>query len=70
MEKVTLKIEGMTCEHCVAHVTEALQGLPGVEETNVSLDKGEASVVFDPTQTSTVQMADAVEDAGYDVVGQ
>ena len=69
MDKVTLKIEGMSCEHCVKHVTEALFDLPGVSEVRVNLDRGQAEVAYDPTETSTIAMADAIEEAGYQVTG-
>ena len=52
MEK-KLKVEGMMCQHCVKHVTEALQGVAGVESVEVSLEAG----------TATVQCAEGVEDA-------
>ena len=42
---ITLKIEGMTCNHCVGHVKEALAGVPGVQgPVEVSLALGEAKV--------------------------
>lgn len=69
MEKVTLKIAGMTCEHCVGHVTGALRDLPGVSEVKVGLETGLAEVAYDPAQTSTVAMTAAIEDAGYQVTG-
>ncbi|WFR76699.2 cation transporter [Lactococcus lactis] len=37
--KETLKIEGMTCDHCVMHVTNALEAIEGVEKAKVSLKK-------------------------------
>jgi len=63
MNKIQLEIEGMSCEHCVAAVTEALDELPGVSVDEVRL--GEARVSYDPTQVSPEQIALAVEDAGY-----
>jgi copper chaperone len=48
VEKTTLKVGGMSCEHCVKHVTEALRDLPGVSEVRVTLDRGQAEVVFYP----------------------
>ena len=42
MDKTHLKIEGMTCQHCVSHVTEALEGVAGVASAKVNLKKGEA----------------------------
>jgi len=41
---LTLKVTGMTCGHCVAAVTKALQKVPGVEGVEVSLERGQAVV--------------------------
>lgn len=35
----TLKIEGMMCNHCVMHVTKALEGVSGVAKADVNLKK-------------------------------
>jgi copper chaperone CopZ len=63
MNKIELEIEGMSCEHCVAAVTEALDELPGVSVDEVRV--GEARLSYDPNQVSPEQIALAVEDAGY-----
>lgn len=39
----TLKINGMSCQHCVTSVTEAIQNVGGVSQVSVDLDKGEAA---------------------------
>lgn len=44
VRKMTVKIEGMMCGHCKAHVEEALAKLGGVESFEVSLEKKEATV--------------------------
>lgn len=62
-----LNIEGMSCAHCVKHVTNALNELPGVSETVVSLEGKTATVQHDGTVTPE-QMKLAVEEAGYTVV--
>jgi copper chaperone len=41
MHRVT--IQGMSCQHCVASVTKALQAIPGIGQVNVDLTKGEAN---------------------------
>ena len=63
MNKIELEIEGMSCDHCVAAVTEALGELPGVTVDDVRV--GEARLRYDPDQVSPEQIALAVEDAGY-----
>ncbi len=64
MEK-KLNVEGMMCEHCVAHVTKALEGVPGVSSVKVSLKGKDAVVEADPTVTDDALVA-AVKDAGYE----
>jgi copper chaperone len=63
-QQVNLAIDGMSCGHCVAAVTEALAGLPGVEVRRVAV--GAASVALDPQTTSTAALVDVVREAGYD----
>ena len=65
MEK-TLNVEGMMCQHCVAHVTKALEGMNGVEKAEVSLENKNAVVEFDPAQTNPAALIEAVEDGGFD----
>lgn len=44
MEKITLKIEGMMCPHCVSHVKSALENVSNVEKVDVSLERKEAII--------------------------
>ena len=62
MKKIT--IEGMSCEHCVAHVKEALEGL-GASSVTVSLDGGYAEC---ETDKPDADIKAAIEDEGYDVI--
>lgn len=57
-----LKIEGMTCGHCVAAVKRALEAVPGVESAEVSLAEGRASV---RGTAPLEQLSAAVEEEGY-----
>ena len=57
-----LKVEGMTCNHCVMAVTKALKKVPGVEKVKVSLEKGEALVEGTADPKALVQ---GVEEEGY-----
>ena len=63
MEK-KLTIDGMMCQHCVAHVSKALNSLPGVT-ANVDLDTKTATV---SGTASDEALKKAVEEAGYSVV--
>ena len=52
----TLKVSGLTCGHCVAHVTEELEALDGVKDVSVLLNKGGQSTV---TVLSDIRLDDA-----------
>ncbi|HIE29411.1 TPA: copper chaperone [Candidatus Poribacteria bacterium] len=64
--KTALKVEGMTCEHCVATVTKALQGLDGVKRAKVNLKKGKALVTYDSEKIGANALTKAVIDVGYE----
>ena len=58
-------VEGMTCQHCVAAVTEEVSHVPGAEQVEVDLEHGTLTVHGD------VDIADvraAVEEAGYSLI--
>lgn len=65
MEATKIKVSGMTCQGCVRSVTRVLKGVPGVEGVEVSLERGEADVRYDPARTAVPALRKAVEDAGY-----
>ncbi len=59
-------IVGMTCQHCVASVTEELSEIAGVTAVDVDLDTGIANVTSDaPLEQEQVQTA--VNEAGYEL---
>ena len=60
----TISIEGMMCQHCVAHVTKALTEVPGVESVNVSLENKNAVVTGSADDKA---LTAAVKEAGYKV---
>lgn len=67
--KKKLHLEGMSCMHCVKHVHDALIELNGVKNVNVDLDSESAVVEYDDDAAiSDIQLKDAVQDAGYDVI--
>uniref|UniRef100_UPI001ABC133D cation transporter n=3 Tax=Pseudomonas TaxID=286 RepID=UPI001ABC133D len=60
----TLKITGMTCDSCAAHVKDALEKVPGVQSAVVSYAKGAAQVALDPG-TAPDALTAAVAGLGY-----
>ncbi len=64
MMKKIINIEGMSCNHCVAHVREALEAIDGVKVMDVSLDNKNALV---ETEVNNDVLTNAIEEEGYDV---
>jgi copper chaperone len=60
-----LKIEGMSCGHCVMHVQSALEGVQGVKSAKVDLMERTAMVEGDNLNDQTLRAA--VSEAGYKV---
>ena len=65
-EKMILKINGMMCSHCVAHVEKALTSIDGVDSVNVSLD--DKSATINGTNLNQEVLEKAVIDAGYEII--
>lgn len=66
MATTTLNIQGMTCGGCVKSVTNALQREEGVSKVEVVLEKGTATIDYDPAVTSPQALAAAVDDIGFE----
>jgi copper chaperone len=63
----TLKVKGMSCQHCVMSVTKALGQLDGIKNVQVDLAKGE--VRFDNTkEVASDRIEKAIEVAGYEII--
>ncbi|MDA8193448.1 MAG: copper ion binding protein [Thermaerobacter sp.] len=65
MERTEFSIVGMTCNHCVMTVTNALKAVEGVKAAEVHLDTNSAKVIFDAAKTSLATIKQAVQEAGY-----
>jgi len=64
-ENKDIQVYGMTCEHCVNHVTKILEKIPSVEHVQVSLEDSKATFDWDPTQGSMADIRHEIEEAGY-----
>jgi Cu+-exporting ATPase len=64
--EMELSIGGMSCNNCARHVTDAIQGVPGVRSATVLLDAGRASVRWNSGAEQNVSaVIEAVQKAGY-----
>ena len=64
MTHTQLIVTGMTCDHCVRHVTDAISKVAGVHSVNVKLSEGIAVIESD-TSLDLQSVKDAVVAAGY-----
>lgn len=65
MATTTLKVQGMTCNHCVMRVQKALKAVSGVQDARVDLQKAEAVITHDDTKATRDTLVAAVVEAGY-----
>lgn len=64
MEKKVFMVNGMKCEHCKMNVENAIKGINGVSNAEVSLKDKNVTVEYDAAKVSPDQMKEAVEAAG------
>lgn len=60
-----IKIKGMSCQHCVASVTTALNQIPGISNVRVNLERGEAE--FDG-EVAAADVQKAIVTIGFEVI--
>jgi copper chaperone len=63
MTETTIKIEGMSCQHCVMAVRKAIAGLKGIDQADVTI--GNASVKYDESNVKREEIEAAIEKAGF-----
>jgi len=69
MEKKTLKVTGMSCNHCVNAVNNALSGISGVADVAVSLQDGAVSFNYDPALAPIEAIKAAITEEGFEIAG-
>lgn len=62
-----IKVKGMSCGHCAAAVTRALEALPGVSQ--VQVDLATSTVTFNSSEPIPLEeLARVIRQAGYELV--
>ena len=67
MRQETIKVEGMTCQHCVQTITDALNKITGLNTVNVDLVKKEVSVKFNENETKLKKIFDKIIEVGFEL---
>jgi copper chaperone len=65
MVKVSIKVEGMSCGHCVMRVKKAIEGVEGVQRADVDLENKQATVEYEEGKASLEKVKAAIQEAGY-----
>nr|XP_060612475.1 copper-transporting ATPase 1 [Anolis sagrei ordinatus] len=66
MHVTVMDVEGMTCQSCVQSIEGVISQKPGVKSIRVSLQNRNATIEYDPAQTSPDDLRNAIEDMGFD----
>ena len=69
MKNIDILVGGMSCQHCVKAVTEALNEVSGVKNIQVFLDSGRVHIEYDHGLFDLKKAQQAIEDQGYDFLG-
>lgn len=70
IQKVRIRISGMTCAMCVETIEKALKQVHGVKSVAVNLGNETALIEYDPGLTNIGELQKAIEDAGYGMVNE
>ena len=60
-------MEGMTCQHCVEIITDALNNINGLNTVDVDLVKKEVSVKFNENETELKKICDKIIEVGFEL---
>ncbi len=63
----TIKIEGMSCMHCVKKVEQALKAIPEIKSVKVDLEEKTAKIIL-KKEIENMIIEKAVQEAGFEVV--
>jgi copper chaperone len=66
MTQETIKVEGMSCGHCVMRVKKALEEVEGVRKADVDLQKKQAVVEYEEGKANPEKIKAAIKEAGYE----
>jgi copper chaperone CopZ len=64
----TIRVAGMHCKMCADSIAKALKATTGVEQVEVSFEKGVALVKYDDEQVTEVKLREVINSTGYKAV--
>ena len=70
MTHQTLNVDGMTCDHCVQTVHNALKEIAGVQKVSVNLERKKVSVDYDELQVGLEVIKSKIKEVGFEALNQ
>lgn len=67
VDHVTLKVEGMSCGHCVKAIESSVTKISGVDNVQVHLENGTVDVEFNKDVVEVEKITNTIEEQGYSV---
>ena len=67
MRQETIKVEGMTCQHCVQTISDALNNITGLNTVNVDLVNKEVREKFNENETKLKNISDKIIELGFEL---
>ncbi len=64
----SLKVEGMTCQHCVQIISDSLKNRAGIKTVGVNIDKKEVKVEYDEEKVELEQIFTDISALGFEIV--
>ena len=65
--KEVLNVDGITCEHCVKTIKEAIVNVVGIFSVQVNIEKKQVIIEFDEKQAKPEDLIDKITEAGFGV---
>lgn len=69
MEKVMMKLDGLTCPSCLTKIQKSVESVDGTTDVKVLFNAGKVKFTLDPALTSTETVQKNIEKMGYAVQG-
>ena len=69
MQKVMMKLGGMTCPSCLTKIEKAVENVDGTDQIKVLFNACKLKFVMDSNKTNTDDVKNAIEKMGYEVMG-
>ncbi|WP_410901947.1 copper chaperone CopZ [Priestia filamentosa] len=67
MEKVVLRVNGMSCGHCVNSIEGKVGALSDVEAVKVNLSSGNVDITFNSSKVTLETIKETIDELGYEV---